>query len=130
MKKRIYDMSDRELREYKRMLRRRKEYRFMVMKCLIVLFSVFCLTFSLTSLIGKAGDDENKLKFKYYTKIEVEQGDSLWKLADQYMDRSEYTSKQNFIYEVCSINHLNENGDIIRGQTLIVPYFSHEFIND
>ena len=128
MKKRVYDMTDRELREYKRMLRRKKVFNFMIMKCVAGLLVVFALTFCLTSLIGRAGDDENNMKFKYYTKVEVERGDSLWKLADQYMDTSEYSSKQDFIYEVAHINHLDEDCNILNGQILIVPYFSTEFV--
>lgn len=128
MKKRVYDMTDRELREYKRMLRRKKVFNFMIMKCVAGLLVVFALTFCLTSLIGRAGDDENNMKFKYYTKVEVERDDSLWKLADQYMDTSEYSSKQDFIYEVAHINHLDEDCNILNGQILIVPYFSTEFV--
>ena len=60
--------------------------------------------------------------------MEVERGDSLWKLADQYMDTSEYSSKQDFIYEVAHINHLDEDCNILNGQILIVPYFSTEFV--
>ena len=128
MKKRVYDMTDRELREYKRMLRRKKAFNFMIMKCVAGLLVVFALTFCLTSLIGRAGDDENNTKFNYYTKVEVERGDSLWKLAEQYMDTSEYSSKQDFIYEVAHINHLDEDCNILNGQILIVPYFSTEFV--
>ena len=51
MKKRVYDMTDRELREYKRMLRRKKVFNFMIMKCVAGLLVVFALTFCLTSLI-------------------------------------------------------------------------------
>ena len=59
---------------------------------------------------------------KYYTAITVEQGDTLWSIADEYMT-SEYTDRDSFMDEVREMNHLT--GSIIHADsTLLVPYYN------
>lgn len=127
-KKRIYDMTDRELRIYKRKKRRLQECR----KRMVMLFATFCLVVtcivSFHSLVSYANDRTEEVSFKYYTGIVVHSGDSLWNLADQYIDYSQYRNKTEYIEEVCSINSLSDPSDIRAGQRIVVPYYSSEFI--
>ena len=67
---------------------------------------IFCAV-SYQGIRSLASSGEEQLKFKYYT---------------QYKDKKEY------IDEVQSINHLAEEDSIRAGQTLIVPYYSYEFV--
>jgi cell division protein YceG involved in septum cleavage len=64
-------------------------------------------------------------KYKYYTSIQVEKGDSLWSIANDYavdgvMDR------EDFIDEVCSLNHISEKDVLRSGDHLVVVYYSDE----
>lgn len=68
------------------------------------------------------------MKFKYYTSITVQNGETLWGIADDYIDYSQYKNKNAYISEVMSINQLDDASDIISGQKLTVPYYSSEFI--
>ena len=123
----IYEMNEREQRRYARVLRLRRERR---RKCLMgaaVMITTFCLilicSFSYNTIRSNANDG-----YKYYTSITVGVGESLWEISGNYMDEAHYDSKKDYIAEVCSINHLKEADDITAGQTLIVPYYSSEYI--
>ena len=68
------------------------------------------------------------MNFKYYTSITVSYGESLWDIADEYIDYDEYKDKNAYIAEVCSINHIEAEDSIKAGQDLVVPYYSSDFI--
>lgn len=127
--KRIYDMTDRELRIYKRALYRKRIMRRKLIMATVTVCLVAMLTISLQTLISSANSGKEEIKFKYYTSIEVKYGESLWDIAGEFIDTEEYKNTGVYVAEVKSINHLNENGDIKAGQTLIVPYYSSEFKN-
>ena len=122
----IYDMSEKELRRYARVLRLRRERRRKCLTWAIAAFAAFCMilvcTISYNSISCNANDG-----FKYYTSIIVEAGESLWNIADDYMDEH-YDNRGSYIAEICHINHLDENGTVTAGQTLIVPYYSSEYV--
>lgn len=63
--------------------------------------------------------------YKYYTSIQVQKGDTLWKIADTYR-ADEYVDRNAYIEEICSINHVTEH-DIHAGQYLTIPYYSIEY---
>lgn len=126
--KRIYDMTDRELRIYKRKKRKLQERR----RKMVMLFAALCLVLtcmiSVRTLVSHANSAEDKISFKYYTGVVVHRGDSLWNLADQYVDYSQYKDKKEYIAEVCSINSLSDPSDIRTGQRIVFPYYSSEFV--
>lgn len=125
---RLYEMTDRELRAYKRKLRHKREIR---RKC-IILAATLCLilfgSISYHAIQSSANNGEEALSFKYYTNVTVAYGETLWSLADDYIDYNNYKDKNTYIAEVCSINHLADDADIQAGQSLIVPYYSAEFV--
>lgn len=126
--KKIYEMTDRELRAYKRKARIQREIR---RRCLMVIMTV-CLiatcAVSYHSIISSANEGENPIQFKYYKSISVAYGETLWEITDQYIDYDQYADKNKYIAEVRHINHLDEDESIIAGQRLIVPYYSEEYI--
>ena len=61
---------------------------------------------------------------KYYVSIRVESGDTLWTIADEYVDGFNI-SKSDYINEVCIINEISEN-EIHAGDYIVVPYYSQE----
>lgn len=89
-------------------------------------FSAICMIIICTTLCSSLRSNANN-GFKYYTSIIVQPGETLWELADQYMDYENYKDKQSYISEVMSINHLEEDM-ICAGQMLVVPYYSSEYI--
>ena len=62
-------------------------------------------------------------RYKYYTSIEVEAGDTLLTIADQYMTAG-YKDKKTYVNEVMSINGLADSR-IHAGEYLTVPYYSY-----
>lgn len=88
--------------------------------CLIVILAV---TFG--SFLSRAKNKEEDVTYyKYYTNIEIQPGDTLWDLADEYLEH--YESKEAYIQEVSQLNSIR-NGKIISGQNLIMPYYSTEY---
>lgn len=125
--KNIREMSDRELRSYKRALRLRKERRCKALRISIIAIATLCIIVIFSASYGAIKSNANS-KFKYYTSITVEAGENLWDIADEYIDYDIYGNKNNYIAEVQSINHLDESSTIVAGQMLIVPYYSAEFV--
>lgn len=66
--------------------------------------------------------DATNASTKYYTCISIESGDSLWDIADIYIT-DEYSSKEEYIDEVVSINNLDDASSITAGCNLVVPYY-------
>ncbi|MDO4616633.1 MAG: LysM peptidoglycan-binding domain-containing protein [Lachnospiraceae bacterium] len=64
-------------------------------------------------------------RFKYYTSITIQDGDTLWTIAEEHRTE-EYDTVKAYIKEVREINHLS--GDqIISGSTLVIPYYTDEY---
>jgi hypothetical protein len=88
----------------------------------IVLVGIVAFRFTAQPAI--AGDREPEPRYKYYTSICVEPGDSLWTIAEDVMSE-DFESIYSCIEEIKEINHLS--GDFLRsGTKLCVPYYSAE----
>jgi len=126
--KSIYEMTDYELRSYKKRLIRkiglRRRMMFVFMTCCFVLIGAI----SYNSIQSSANTGENLIRFKYYDHISISYGETLWDIADCYMDYQNYKNKKEYIEEVKHINHLDADGNIKAGQYLIVPYYSSDFV--
>lgn len=89
---------------------------------MLVLF--VCSMIGLGTLLGSSSKASNNNNYKYYTSVEIKNGDTLWDIASEYVTE-EYDSLQEYVTEVKSLNRMQ--GDSIRsGQFLIVPYYSSE----
>jgi len=66
------------------------------------------------------------MRYKYYTQITVNHGDTLESIACRYITE-EYENSDNYINEVCNINHLEDKDQVIAGESLIVPYYSDDY---
>lgn len=62
---------------------------------------------------------------KYYKSVIIEPGDTLWSIAERYMDDSEYYDTRDYIKELRTINNLATD-NIKCGNHLIVPYIIYE----
>ncbi len=128
VQKSVYYMTDRELRIYKRQLRRRRQLQRRIVTMLATICVIAFCAVSYHGIRSLASSGEDQLKFKYYTQVTVAYGETLWDLSDDYIDYDEYKNKKEYIAEVQSINHLAEEDSNRAGQTLIVPYYSYDFV--
>ena len=128
VQKSIYRMTDRELRLYKRQLRKKQQIRRRIFTMIATICMIVFCAVSYHGIRSLASSGDDQLKFKYYTQVTVAYGETLWDLSDDYIDYEEYKDKTEYIEEVQSINHLVEEDTIRAGQTLIVPYYSYDFV--
>lgn len=69
-----------------------------------------------------SASSENTL-YKYYKSIQVQKGDSLWSIAQEYNTHNTKTIKA-YIKEIKQINNL-DSSNIREGEYLTVPYNSY-----
>ena len=90
----------------------------------IIIFAVIAF-FGTSNGSGKvsAHDDrpESSGSRKYYKSIEVKAGDTLWNIAEEYMDES-YHSVNEYMNELIEINQLG-SGKIHEGCYLTIVYY-------
>lgn len=113
--------SERRIRNNR--IRRRREMRknfllFVMTLCLIVTTSV-----AVGSFRSNAKNDPAKETYRYYKSITVSDRDTLWSIAQTYMDEMHYDSIQDYISDVKHINNL-KNDAIYADAHLIVPYYA------
>lgn len=78
-----------------------------------------------SSINALASSDKDISSYnKYYVSIRVESGDTLWTIADKYVEGFNL-SKTDYIQEVCQINGISED-NIKAGDHIVVPYYSQE----
>lgn len=108
----------------KRKLRNLK--RKLVVLTMITLFILIgCMHFGKLSSDAHGNLEEDPVSFKYYKSIEIQDGDTLWGIAEKYMD-DEYDSVQDYIAELKEINQLVTD-DIQSANYLTVVYHDTEF---
>lgn len=128
VQKSVYYMTDSELRAYKRMKRRTRIIRNRIFAAILSVCFIALIAVCYFSIKSSANTGNDQISFKYYTEITVSEGESLWNIADKYVDYDQYKNKAAYVAEVQQINHLNDNCDIRSGQKLVLPYYSSEFI--
>ena len=98
----------------------------LVIFTMITLFTMIgCLHFGKLSTDAHGNLEEDPVSFKYYKSIEIEEGDTLWGIAEEYMS-DEYDSVQEYIAELKEINQLMTD-DIQSANYLTVVYYDSEF---
>ena len=118
---------------YSKAIERRKRIRrTRIIKGVVRLVSIMVIfTAALTAVLSLSGRTvntkaaEDRAGTKYYKSVMVQSGDTLWSIADKYMDDIEYIDERDFIKEVKSINHMDSD-NISYGTYIIVPYFVYE----
>ena len=108
-------------------IRRQKEIRRHMMMSIMTICLVITFSISINGFLSNAKDDSSQTFYKYYRSITIDTGDTLWSIAQEYVDEEHYDSIDEYIKEVKKHNHLN-NDTINYGQHLIVPYYSDEFV--
>ena len=78
-----------------------------------------------TSMNALASSEKDIASYnKYYVSIQIESGDTLWNIADEYVEGFNL-SKSDYIAEVCEINGISED-NIHAGDYIVVPYYSQD----
>lgn len=92
-----------------------------------LLILVMCTSILLGSNFADARGNsaEAPVEHKYYKSIEVASGDTLWEIAEEYMNK-EYNSINDYIEEVKRINGLASD-DIHDSRFLTVAYYENDF---
>lgn len=123
----VQEMSDRELRRYRGVLRLRRERRKRIMATAGTVLAVFCMVLICSLSYGSISTRANT-GYKYYKSVTIAAGESLWELADSYIDYDYYKDKNAYIAEVQSINHIEDASSVSAGQEIVVPYYSSEYV--
>lgn len=115
--KRIYNINRREDQVLKQKL-----LLFIIVAFIVILSNIILRSFP-TNAHGNVKEDP--INFKYYKSIEINEGDTLWDIAEDYTDG---TSAEIIAYikELKSINSLYTD-DIHTGNFLTVSYYDNKF---
>lgn len=115
-------------RLYAESKRRREVYVRKLTAVIAALILVMCASVLLGCNFADAHDStaESSVEYRYYKSIEIHSGDTLWGIAETYMDDSRYDSVNDYISEVKEINGLDSD-DIQDSQYLTVVYYDTEF---
>lgn len=90
----------------------------------LTLLAVLLLVLAGSSIRAFANARESAPLHTYYTSIRLENGDSLWSLADDY--EPDPAKRQAFIDEVCALNGISEQSTLHSGRYLVIAYSSAE----
>lgn len=92
------------------------------------ILAIFIASIFLISFSTEANDEEHSPSYKYFKSIELSEGDTLWSVANEYIDYKYYKNTDEYIKEVMKMNSLTSD-QIYAGKYIIVPYYSSEFIS-
>lgn len=123
----LHTMDERELRRYKRILKLRRQRRKKMYTAIVTLLLTFALVFSFAVSQGAIKSNANS-GFKYFTQYYVEPGDTLWDIAEEFIDYEYYKTTKLYLEEVCAMNHIDMDQAIYSGQMLFLPYYDEEYI--
>ena len=112
------------IRHRRKIQRIRKIKRFCTISVITVFLATVC-ALSICAFKSIAQDNDAVTTYKYFTSVVIEQGDTLYSLADEHTDGFD-VDINTYIEEVMHINHLEDASSIQSGQYLIVPYYSNE----
>ncbi len=117
--------SERRIRNNR--IRRQREMRKNFILFVMTVALIITCSVSLNGFRSNAKDDSVHTSYKYYKSITIGQDDTLWSIAEQYMDDSHYDSIYDYIKEVKTTNSLTDD-NIFYGEHLVIPYYDDTFI--
>lgn len=91
----------------------------------LFILSVLTFTFILliaTSTSSSAENLNSQTLYKYYKSIQIQPGDTLDEIADQYVSDGK-NSKKKLIKEIMFINNMEDETHLLSGAYIIVPYY-------
>ena len=92
---------------------------------LVIFAAIVTGVFMVAGSAVRTDASDTRIGTKYYRSIVINYGDTLWSLADEYMDPAVYSGHKEYIDEVKKINNLKSDR-IKHGAHLIVPYYVYD----
>ena len=86
---------------------------------IFVLFTTMILVFGLVSVISSTRTEAATVNT--YVQVEIEENDTLWKIAEKYNNDSMDIRK--YIYEIREINDIAGDESIYPGELIFVPIY-------
>lgn len=124
-------MRSEDIRSERRIRRNRARRQREIMKNFLIFAMTLCMIITcsivLSSFRSNAKDDSAEASYKYYKSIVVSDSDTLWSIAEEYMDGDHYDSINDYIKEVKAMNSLSDDS-IHYGTHLIIPYYDNVYI--
>ena len=118
-------MTVQERKERARIKKKRQLAKRRMILLLATLFVVTVGSIVCGSIFSSAKDPATDIpQYKYYKSITIEQGDSLWSIAQEYRTNA-YEDTQDYIDELKELNGLTSE-TIHEGQHLVVAYYDAE----
>lgn len=93
-----------------------------VLKTVIVILFIIAMCSILKGFKVSADTNLRVNERKFFTSYVVQNGDSLWTIADEYMTK-EYKSYEEYIEEVMHSNQMKSD-QLYPGQLLVLPYYA------
>lgn len=116
--------SERRIRNNK--IRRQRQLRRNFILTMTTVCLIMILSLGAGGFLSKAKAVDTHTNYKYYKSITVSHEDTLWSIAQEYMDIEHYTSIEEYIREVKQMNHL-KNDVITYGCHLVIPYYAEKY---
>ena len=118
-------MTVQEREEKVTMIKKRQIAKRRMILLLAALFVITVGSIVCGSIFSSAKDSATDIpQYKYYKSITIEQGDSLWSIAQEYRSDT-YEDVQEYINELVQLNGLTSM-TIHEGQHLVVAYYDAE----
>ena len=118
-------MTVQERKERTLIIKRRQLAKRRIILLLAALFVITVGSIVSGSIFSSAKDPATDIaQYKYYKSITIEQGDSLWSIAQEYRTDA-YKDIQEYIDELIQLNGLTSK-TIHEGQHLVVAYYDTE----
>ena len=118
-------MTVQEREEKVTMIKKRQIAKRRMILLLAALFVITVGSIVCGSIFSSAKDPATDIpQYKYYKSITIEQGDSLWSIAQEYRSDA-YEDVQEYIDELVQLNGLTSM-TIHEGQHLVVAYYKAE----
>lgn len=116
------------IQERTRANRIKKRNRIVNRRIILLIATLFVITLGSVvfgTIFSKAKNPStDTTQYKYYKSITIEQGDSLWNIAEEYCTDT-YKDMREYIAEVKELNALTSD-TIHEGQHLLVVYYDEE----
>ena len=117
-----------EQKSSRKVSRLRRDIRHLLTGAMLLIFVLGFVVFYNTSYAqdisvrsAAQSDTQTADHTKYYKTIEITSGDTLWSIAELYMD-DHYDSVKEYVRELKEMNHLNSDS-IQDGQYLTIAYY-------